>query len=414
MNCRESVQSKIRVAPAFRRCMIAVLGIGLGVTVGHAATPEVPSDFRVLPAMFRDVAAKLRPSLVRIETVGGAQPSVRPPKEEVELESPENAPKPKRKQNPFVENVGSTFVVSDGPTTGIVWRADGYIITSSFNFVRDPALISVTLSDGRRLAADLVARDQVRKIALLKVDAVDLPMPEWVPADDIRVGQWAVALGLGFGGNDPSVSVGVVSALRRMGGNALQTDARLNPASYGGPVCDLQGRILGIAVPLSQRPGELAGVEMYDSGVGFALTKDRVEAIAESLMQGRSFYRGWLGMVVDPKAKTGVVIKNIADPSPLKTAGIQPGDQIIDAEGKEIKHYGQLTQALYMIPAGEEVYLSLKRDKKTFGVKVRLARATELGELPEEEEPLDPAEPLPISPEEDEHEPHDDGDGGGK
>ena len=360
-----------------------------------------PSDFdenRVIQGVFRDVAARLRPSLVRIETVGGAQPLERLPDLEDESKPDEQAPKAKRRQNPFRDNPGSTFVVADGPTTGIVWRADGYILASSFNFARDPALISVTLADGRRLAADLVARDQVRKLALLKIDADGLPVPEWVPIEEIRIGQRAVALGLGFGGDDPSLSVGIVSALHRMSRNAFQTDARLNPANYGGPVCDIAGRILGIAVPLAQRPGELAGVEMYDSGVGFALAKDRVDEITASLIKGESFHRGWLGMVVDPESTKSVVIENVADPSPLRTAGVMPGDEIVNVEGKDIKHYGQLVSATYMIPAGQEVYLSLKRDQKAFGVKVRLAKAADLGPLPELEEPLDPSEPLPPEP----------------
>lgn len=344
----------------------------------------------------RRVAATMRPCLVRIETVGGAQPrgtigSVEAGGEE----SPENPVTRRRSQKPFEDSLGSDFILSDGGTTGLIYSPDGYIITSSFNFVRDPALISIVLADGRRLVADLVARDQVRKIALLKVDATNLPVPVWRDADDVRVGERAIALGLGFGAGEASVTVGIVSALNRMLGNAIQTDAKLSPANYGGPLCDLDGRVIGLCVPMAQRPGELAGIEMYDSGVGFVVPKHRVDEIVSVLKTGQSFYRGWLGMQADPRSKGAVVIRNIADPSPLRAAGVQPGDRLLGADGKPIKHFGQLVQALYMLPAGQQVYLHLDRKGIEYGVAVVLARSTELGELPELEEPFDPANPFP-------------------
>jgi serine protease Do len=374
-----------------------------GDSAAHAEPDDGIELRRELQERFRAAAARLRPSLVRIETVGGVQPSgassQAPPQDKDEGE---DAPAPPRTQNPFRDSPGSHFVIADGPTTGIVYSRDGYILTSGFNFVREPAFISVTLSDGRRLVADLVARDQVRKIALLKVDATDLPVPGWAELDDVRIGQWAVALGLGFGGDEASITVGIVSALGRMRGNAIQTDAKLNPANYGGPLCDLSGRIIGICVPMAQRPGELAGVELYDAGVGFAIPKERVDNIAEALRTGRSFYRGWLGIVVDPTVPDAVVIRNIADPSPLLDAGVLPGDRIIRAEGRDIVHYGNLVQATYMVPAGERVHLEIGRDESSFEVVVELARGSDLGPLPELSEPFDPSSPLPEDSLEDE------------
>jgi len=351
-------------------------------------------DFELLretQKTFRDVAAAMTPHLVKIETVGGAQPGGFLPTSDDE-EGSEDRPPP---SNQFRDDMGSSFVVADGPTTGIVYSADGYIITSSFNFVRDPLLITVTLSDGRRFAADLIARDQVRKIALLKVQAADLKVPEWADPADVRVGQWAVALGLGFGGERPSLTVGIVSALHRMLGNAIQTDAKLSPANYGGPLCDVFGRVMGITVPMAQRPGELAGVEMYDSGVGFAVPKAKVDEIVAALQEGRSLYRGWLGIQLNGRAP-GVVIGKLADPSPMKSAGAQPGDRIVEANGKPVKHFGHLVQALYMIPAGERVHLKIDRDESSYEVDVTLARNTELGPLPQDEpEPFDPSLPKP-------------------
>ena len=374
-----------------------------------AQRPAV-DDYEVLRASqerFRAVAAKLKPSLVRIETVGGAQPAAAQPREEPKPTEPdeEGPPPPPRLQNPFRDAPGSGFVVADGPTTGVVYSADGYIVTSSFNFVREPALITVTLSDGRRVAADLIARDQVRKIALLKIDATGLTVPEWGAVSELRVGQSAVALGLGFGGSDPSITVGIISALNRMRGNAIQTDAKLNPANYGGPLCDLAGRVIGICVPMAQRAGELAGVELYDAGVGFAVPKHRLDAIVETLMTRGSVYRGWLGFVIDPRAPDAVVILNIAEPSPAQAAGLRPGDKIVRANGQAVLHYGHLVQAIYMVPAGEQVTLEIERDGVEFSAAATLARSSELGPLPDLSEPFDPAAPVPPAPDEGPEEP---------
>lgn len=349
--------------------------------------------FRLLQAtqtVVRDVARKVRPHLVRIETMGGSQPPARVVDPEEDSEDPRQR---RRSQRPFVDTPGSSFMLADGPTTGIVYSADGYIIASSFNFVREPVLITVTLADGRRLAAELVARDQVRKLALLKVDAKGLPVPAWADPVDTRVGQWAIALGLGFGGEAPSVTVGVISALNRMRGNAIQTDAKLSPANYGGPVCDIDGRILGIAVPMAQRPGELAGVEFYDSGIGFALPKNKVDEIAAVLKTGQTLYRGWLGVSL-ARSPVGVVIQNVADPSPMAEAGVVPGDRILAVEGKPVRHFGELVQAIYMIPAGQQVSLEMASGDREFSVFVTLAAAHELGDLPDLEEPFDPSQPL--------------------
>jgi serine protease Do len=386
--------SKYLLSSSFLARLVLATAIASNVL---AADSDVNSleTLKATQQRFREAAAKVRPSLVRIETVGGTQPVARSqtPDPEPTDNDPEGPPAPRRTQKPFQETLGSGFVIADGPTTGFVYSTDGYIVTSSFNFVRDPALISVTLADGRMVAADLVARDQVRKIALLKVDATDLQVPQWASLEEVRVGQWAIALGLGLGGTEPSMSVGVISAKNRMHKNAIQTDAKLSPINFGGPLCDIQGRVVGVTVPMAQRPGELAGVEMYDSGVGFAVPKHRLDAIVGELKTGRSFLRGWLGVSLNPRVTDAVVVQNIADPSPSRDAGVQIGDKIVKADGSPVKHFGQLMQALYMIPAGESVEIEVEREGQSIPIKVVLAESAKLGPLPDLPEPFDPAAP---------------------
>ncbi|MCH7592366.1 MAG: PDZ domain-containing protein, partial [Planctomycetes bacterium] len=178
-----------------------------------------------------------------------------------------------------------------------------------------------------------------------------------------------------------------------------QTDAKLNPGNYGGPVCDIHGRILGMAVPMGQKPGELAGLELYDSGVGFALPKHRVDEIVDTLKTGKSFYRGWLGISIDGTVSDAVAVANVASPSPMEKAGVEPGDIILSANDRPLKNFGHLVQALYLIPAGERVLLMVKREDREFEVEVTLARITELGPLPTLAEPFDPSEPATEDPE---------------
>ncbi|MCH7979990.1 MAG: trypsin-like peptidase domain-containing protein [Proteobacteria bacterium] len=367
---------------AIGRAAKFVVIVGIGAIASGAPPLEL---LRSEQQMFQSVIRMASPFVVRIDTVGGAQPAVmsgqsqdddeRTPDGEGDPGSP--APGPVR------DPVGSRFPLADGPTTGIIYGSNGLILTSSFNFVRRPALITVTLADGRQFVADVVGRDQVRKLALLKIDATGLPVPQWVASEDVRVGQWAIALGYGYGGAEPGVSVGLISARDRMRGYALQTDAKLSPANYGGPLLDRDGRVLGICVPMAQRPGELAGAEMYDSGIGFAVPKHRVDAIVEYLMTGRSFYRGWLGMEGNANSADGIKITKIASPSPLEDVGVRAGDVIVKAKGKPIRNFGQLVQVLYMLPAGETVHIGLEREGEAFDVLVTLARNTELGALPD-------------------------------
>ena len=115
-------------------------------------------------------------------------------------------------------------------------------------------------------------------LVLLKVEAEPkLPVPESVPSAEMRVGQWALAVGRTFEASRPNVSVGIVSALGRIWGKAIQTDAKISPNNYGGPLVDISGRVLGVLVPMSpDGSGEMAGVEWYDSGIGFAIPLEGV------------------------------------------------------------------------------------------------------------------------------------------
>jgi len=236
------------------------------------------------------------------------------------------------------------------------------------------------LADGRRLVGELLARDEVRRLAMLKVAATGLPLPRWRPADEpIRVGQYAVALGRGFGGADCSLSVGIVSGLNRMGGLAIQTDARLSPANFGGPLIDLDGRILGICVPMGLGDEPVAGLEWYDSGIGFAIPVSEVLNSAESLIVGHSLRRGLLGVVLDHRPAGPLRLLQVMVPSPAQRAGMRVGDEIVAIAGRRVGNYLDLRRALRARRAGERVDVRVRRQEQEIELKVMLAVPEDIG-----------------------------------
>ena len=302
-------------------------------------TTQPASTLRVEQEAIRKAVARAAPCVVTIETIGGTQPGGKQP-----------TSRPARGGR---EQMPPGFIVADGPTTGLIWSADGLILTSAFNFVRDPSLITVVLSDGRRFVGELIARDEVRRLAMVRIKATGLPVPEWIGGEsDLRVGQRALALGRGFGGPDCSISAGIVSGLNRMSGLAIQTDARLSPASFGGPLIDLDGRVIGLCVPFGMGNDLLSGVEWYDSGIGFAIPAWQVRASAPDLAAEHSLRRGMLGVVLEGKGDAPPSIRMMPDRSPALRAGFKVGDAILAIDGKPVANYAELTRLMRPRRAG--------------------------------------------------------------
>lgn len=357
------------------------LTCALLVSRDAAAQQAVPVASNDLSVVVRAALATIEPSIVVIETIGGAQP-IR-----------QNTPR-----GPMEES----FRLAEGPTTGVIASEDGYILSSSFNFARDPSVITVVLHDGRRLVARLIARDHIRRLALIKVNARDLPAPIWTSRDELRVGQYAIACGKGMTGSTRGTgtrqtfaSVGIVSALNRRNGNAVQTDAKTSPTNYGGPLIDIDGRVIGILVPMAGGGGALAGAEWYDGGIGFAIYKDRIDAVYERLAGGQNIEPGKIGVMLEPDEvddalsfldkllpqSRGVKIARIAKPSPAQRAELKEGDKIIALDGKPTGDLAELQRRLSDRAAGETIVLTIKRRFQRIEVPVELARIEDIGSL---------------------------------
>lgn len=309
-----------------------------------------------------DAVAKVAPAVVQIETVGGA--------DQVE-----------------------GLAVGTGPTTGLVVEADGYILSSSINFAHSPSGIMVRLKDGGRRAAQLVATDHHLKIALLKVEVDSpLPVPAFADRQQIRVGQSAIAVGKAFDAEQPNLAVGIVSALDRIWGKVLQTDAAVSPNNYGGPLVDLQGDVLGLLVPMSPMSDEeVAGVEWYDSGIGFAVSSDRLLQAAGRLKAGTDLHTGRIGMVIEKSvALTGPAIVHSVHPNgPAEKAGLQKGDRIVRLDKKNIARSSEVKYELASRYAGDTVELLIRRGEETIPCQATLVAELEpyhrpiLGILPD-------------------------------
>jgi len=295
---------------------------------------------------FKQAAAFVNPSIVRIETVGGQ------------------------------DRVGK-IITGTGPTSGVIVSRDGLIISSAFNFIGKPSSILVTLPDGRRFPAQVVASDHLKMLTLLKIDAQNLPVPLALPENELQVGMWSIALGRTFDLEQPSISVGIVSALGRIWGKAIQTDAKVSPINYGGPLVDINGRLMGILVPLSPgETGETAGVEWYDSGIGFAIPMQDVLKIIPRLNTGKDLHPGLLGITLSGKGDLSDDMKldRVRYGSPAQQAGIKAGDTITKLDGQPVTMHSQIKQVLMSKYADEAVSLTVTREgsKEPLAVQVTL------------------------------------------
>ncbi len=221
-----------------RRATLLLIAVAL-----PAFAQDSPDDLqqKAIKAATKAVA----PSVVQIETSGGTDILVAGP-------------------------MGVPVHKAAGPTTGLVVGTDGYVISSAFNFVNKPTTITVRVpGHPEGYIADVVATDRTRMLTLLKFKTSPvqpLVVPKAAPKADIKVGQTALALGKTLDPNpndSPSVSQGIISAVGRIWGKAVQTDAKVSPANYGGPLVDIQGRVIGILIPADPRAeGETAGLRV--------------------------------------------------------------------------------------------------------------------------------------------------------
>jgi len=270
--------------------------------------------------------------------------------------------------------------------SGFIIDSDGYVITNN-HVVRDADEIIVRLSDRRELKAKLVGTDPRSDVALLKLDATDLPVVKIGNSDKLKVGEWVMAIGSPFG-FDHSVSVGVVSAIGRNLPREnyvpfIQTDVAINPGNSGGPLFNLKGEVVGINSQIYSRTGGFMGLS-------FAIPVDEAMLVVKQLKATGKVARGWLGILIQDvsrelaesfgmKNPEGALVLRVMENSPAAKAGFKDGDVVVEFNGKQIIRSSDLPLAVGHTPIGSEAEVKVVRESRNKTLRVKIA------ELPNEE-----------------------------
>jgi serine protease Do len=274
--------------------------------------------------------------------------------------------------------------LEQGAASGWIIDEDGLIVTN-YHVVDGASSITVTLSDGRTFPAQTVRSDWLSDLAIIEVDANDLPALSVGNSDNLRVGDWVVAIGnsLGLG---ISATWGIVSAqgisLSVSEGQTLddliQTDAAINPGNSGGPLVNMHGQVIGItSIKISQ-----VGIE----GMGYAISINSAIPIIQQLVWQGYVTRPWLGVVlytVDQYAifrynlavDSGVLVTEVVTPSPAAEAGIQAGDVITSFDGEEMTTADELILAIHSAQIGQTVEIVFWRGDSQYTVYATLAES---------------------------------------
>lgn len=275
------------------------------------------------------------------------------------------------------------LVPIEGQGSGVIIDSKGTIVTNH-HVIDDTAKVQVNLKDGRSFVGEVIGSDPATDVALVKVDAQDLPYATLGDSDSLRVGQFALAIGnaLGLPGA-PTVSLGVISALGRpLPGTdfviegLIQTDAAINPGNSGGPLADLEGRVIGLntaMIPFAQ-------------GVGFAIPSGTIKRIIDQIAKQGRVVRPWLGIsgldVNRSVARryglsmdSGVLLAEVLRDGPSYRAGLREGDIVVGIGEAKVNDMKTLVTALSKFSIGEEVTISFVRTGSTYETNIRLAES---------------------------------------
>ena len=361
-----------RIGQARRGVVISLAAAFLTVFAATAQAQGAPDSFA-------DLAERLSPAVVNISTsqvLGSERQAIPGVPEDSPLNDffkdfmEQQGQRPQR-----VQSLGSGFVIDPA----------GVIITN--NHVIDGAdRIEVVFMDGTTLPATLTGRDPKTDIAVLKVESqTPLPHVELGDSSRARVGDWVIAIGnpFGLGG---TVTAGIISALNRdiHAGNYddfIQTDASINRGNSGGPLFDMQGRVVGVNSAIISPSGASVGI-------GFAVPASTVRPIVEQILEHGETRRGWIGVriqTVTPEIADslglaparGALIAGISDDGPAAAAGIEPGDIVLSFDGRNIAAMRDLPRIVAETGIGRTVDVEIYRGGRTIGVKVTVARLDE-------------------------------------
>lgn len=269
--------------------------------------------------------------------------------------------------------------------SGLVISEDGYVLTN-YHVIAKAEKVNVQLRDRREFEAEIVGTDKQSDLALLKVEASDLPTVNIGSSDAVQVGEWVMAIGAPFGFEN-TITKGIVSAKGRSLPNSnyvpfIQTDAAVNPGNSGGPLFNMEGEVIGVNSQIVSRSGGF-------NGLSFAVPIDMAMNVVDQLKQDGEVSRGWLGVMIqevdrelaqsfDMDRPRGALVARVMSDSPAQKAGLKPGDIVVEFNGRSIETSSKLPHIVGRMEAGSEAEAVILREGKRQTLNVTV------GKLPED------------------------------
>ncbi|MDA8362601.1 MAG: DegQ family serine endoprotease [Gammaproteobacteria bacterium] len=268
--------------------------------------------------------------------------------------------------------------------SGVIVSPNGYIITNN-HVIAKADTIKVILGNNRVYKGKVIGADPLTDIAVVKINAKNLPVIPWGNSKKLQVGQYVLAMGNPFGLNQ-TVTMGIVSALGRENvgiddyEDFIQTDAAINPGNSGGALVNTRGQLVGINTAIYTRSGGYMGI-------GFAIPSNMARSVMTQLIEHGRVIRGWLGVSIQEvtpalaknfglREPTGALVGDVFKGSPAARAGLRTGDVIIKYEGKEIDTPTTLRNLVAATPVGKEVEMEVIRNRKAMTLRVKIAEQT--------------------------------------
>jgi serine protease Do len=391
MDLRTKLRSKWAPTVVCALALAVASGVGFelhGSAAAQQAQAPLPSP-QDLSRTFINVAKQIKPAVANIDVVEKS-------KRTSSMRLPEGFP-----QIPGLPNFGDGVPRRQkGTGSGVVISTDGYILTNN-HVAGDADQINVKLADGREFKARLIGKDTETDLAVVKIDAQNLPFARLGNSDALEQGEWVIALGSPFG-LQQTMTAGIVSATGRdlgvQGGqytNFIQTDASINPGNSGGPLVNMQGEVVGINTLIFSQTGTSAGV-------GFAIPSNLARKVYAQLIKSGKVTRGYLGVYLQPVSPSlartvgyngteGAVVGDLTDDSPAARSGLRSGDVIVEFDGRPVKSPKQLTEIVADTPVGKTSEVKYVRDGHVETTSIRLGeRPSKPGDQDQPENGADP------------------------
>ncbi len=368
---------------------IAIVLLAVSVSVFGPSIPvwaQASNAAKELQSSFIQVAKLLQPSVVNIRVERSSSSGVQwmDPSDQFPEGSPfDDLFKEFFKRMPNKKGLpkGRSPFKNEAAGSGVVYDEKGTILTNN-HVVKGATSILVKFSDGKELKAKIVGQDPQSDLAVIKVEPkTPLQPARFADSDQVEVGQWCIAVGNPLG-LEKSVTVGVVSALRRSGIGAspiedfIQTDASINPGNSGGPLVDLDGKVIGINTLIFAAPG---------SGIGFAIPSNMVVRVAHQIVNNGSVERPFMGISMQGltpelaehfslEDRSGAVVMELGPDTPAGKAGIKPMDIIRSIDGKTMESTNDVQKFVLSKKVGDTIEVKILRNGKEVSIPVKLER----------------------------------------